>query len=66
MVPTYDTLFERVQSYYRIKLGEKEASLLVIGAGGGNEIRHGDHLTQNDHSLELILLKRCLRLLKIK
>ncbi|MFY0780685.1 hypothetical protein AB1K18_10360 [Peribacillus simplex] len=37
-VPTYDTLFEMVQSYYRAKMGEKEASLLVIGAGGGNEL----------------------------
>ncbi|MEK5070036.1 class I SAM-dependent methyltransferase [Sporosarcina sp. FSL K6-1508] len=37
-IPTYDTLFTMVQSYFRAKLGEKEASLLVIGAGGGNEL----------------------------
>lgn len=32
-IPTYDTLFAMVQSYFRTQLGEKEASLLVIGAG---------------------------------
>ena len=37
-IPTYDTLFTMVQSYFRAQLGEKEASLLVIGAGGGNEL----------------------------
>lgn len=37
-IPTYDTLFAMVQSYYRAQLGEKAASLLVIGAGGGNEL----------------------------
>jgi len=37
-IPTYDSLFAMVQSYYRVKLGEKAASLLVIGAGGGNEL----------------------------
>lgn len=37
-VPTYDALFAMVQSYFRAKLGEKAASLLVIGAGGGNEL----------------------------
>lgn len=37
-IPTYDTLFTMVQSYFRTQLGEKEASLLVIGAGGGSEL----------------------------
>jgi tRNA (cmo5U34)-methyltransferase len=37
-VPTYDALFAMIQSYLRAQLGEKEASLLVIGAGGGNEL----------------------------
>lgn len=37
-IPTYDALFAMVQSYFRAQLGEKEASLLVIGAGGGNEL----------------------------
>ncbi|MFD2922239.1 class I SAM-dependent methyltransferase [Halobacillus naozhouensis] len=36
-VPTYDTLFDMVQSYFRAQLGDKAASLLVVGAGGGNE-----------------------------
>ncbi|MGG4449467.1 class I SAM-dependent methyltransferase [Brevibacillus porteri] len=37
-IPTYDFLFTMVQSYFRAQLGEKAASLLVIGAGGGNEL----------------------------
>ncbi|MEK5039409.1 class I SAM-dependent methyltransferase [Sporosarcina sp. FSL K6-3457] len=37
-IPTYDTLFSMVQSYFRAQWGEKEASLLVVGAGGGNEL----------------------------
>ncbi|MCR8630232.1 class I SAM-dependent methyltransferase [Paenibacillus radicis (ex Xue et al. 2023)] len=37
-IPTYDSLFAMIQSYYRVQLGEKAASLLVIGAGGGNEL----------------------------
>ncbi|MED4584660.1 class I SAM-dependent methyltransferase [Brevibacillus choshinensis] len=37
-IPTYDMLFSMVQSYYRVQLGEKAVSLLVIGAGGGNEL----------------------------
>ncbi|GGI46940.1 methyltransferase [Paenibacillus marchantiophytorum] len=37
-IPTYDTLFTMVQSYYRAQLSDKAASLLVIGAGGGNEL----------------------------
>ncbi|MDC0762997.1 class I SAM-dependent methyltransferase [Brevibacillus sp. AG] len=37
-IPTYDLLFTMVQSYFRAQLGEKAASLLVIGAGGGNEL----------------------------
>jgi tRNA (cmo5U34)-methyltransferase len=37
-VPTYDSLFAMVQSYYRMHFGEKAAALLVIGAGGGNEL----------------------------
>lgn len=36
-IPTYDALFAMVQSYFRVQLGEKAASLLVIGAGGGTE-----------------------------
>ncbi|MDQ0300506.1 tRNA (cmo5U34)-methyltransferase [Salibacterium salarium] len=37
-LPTYDALFSMVQSYFRAQLGEKEASLLVVGAGSGNEL----------------------------
>ncbi len=37
-IPTYDALLSMIQSYFRLQLGEKEASLLVAGAGGGNEI----------------------------
>ena len=37
-IPTYDLLFTMVQSYFRAQLGKKAASLLVIGAGGGNEL----------------------------
>ncbi|MFZ4453541.1 class I SAM-dependent methyltransferase [Salibacterium aidingense] len=37
-LPSYDSLFSMVQSYFRAHLGEKEASLLVAGAGGGNEL----------------------------
>lgn len=37
-IPSYDTLFSMVQSYFRMKLKEKEARILVVGAGGGNEI----------------------------
>jgi tRNA (cmo5U34)-methyltransferase len=37
-VPTYDVLFAMIQSYFRAQLGENAASLLVIGAGGGNEL----------------------------
>lgn len=37
-IPTYDSLFAMVQSYFRSQLGEKAASLLVTGAGGGNEL----------------------------
>ncbi|MCP3739324.1 class I SAM-dependent methyltransferase [Rossellomorea sp. BNER] len=37
-IPTYDMLFVMIQSYYRVQFGEKAASLLVIGAGGGNEL----------------------------
>lgn len=33
-VPSYDALFTMIQSYFRSQLSEKEASLLVIGAGG--------------------------------
>ena len=37
-VPTYDGLFSMIQSYFRAQLGEQAASLLVVGAGGGNEL----------------------------
>lgn len=37
-IPTYDALFSMIQSYYRAHIGEKVASLLVVGAGGGNEL----------------------------
>jgi tRNA (cmo5U34)-methyltransferase len=37
-VPTYDALFSMIQSYYRAQFGEKVAPLLVVGAGGGNEL----------------------------
>ncbi|HWO96453.1 MAG TPA: class I SAM-dependent methyltransferase [Bacillus sp. (in: firmicutes)] len=37
-IPTYDSLLAMVQSYFRAQLGEKAASVLVTGAGGGNEL----------------------------
>lgn len=37
-IPTYDGLFAMVQSYFRFQLGDEAASLLVVGAGGGNEL----------------------------
>jgi len=37
-IPSYDSLFAMVQSYFRVQMGEKATSLLVIGAGGGNEL----------------------------
>ncbi|WP_369900616.1 class I SAM-dependent methyltransferase [Bacillus manliponensis] len=37
-IPTYDMLLAMIQSYFRAQLGEKEASLLMVGAGGGNEL----------------------------
>ncbi|MGI8387717.1 class I SAM-dependent methyltransferase [Robertmurraya sp. P23] len=37
-IPSYDALFAMVQSYFRMILEEKEASILVVGAGGGNEL----------------------------
>lgn len=37
-IPSYDALFAMVQSYYRAHVGVEAASLLVIGAGGGNEL----------------------------
>ena len=37
-IPTYDALFGMVQSYFRAELSGEGASVLVIGAGGGNEL----------------------------
>ncbi|ACA39959.1 methyltransferase [Lysinibacillus sp. fkY74-1] len=37
-VPAYDTLFAMTQAYFRAHLGEQDSSLLVVGAGGGNEL----------------------------
>lgn len=37
-IPTYDGLFNMVQSYFRMQLGDNPANVLVVGAGGGNEI----------------------------
>ncbi|WP_155590800.1 class I SAM-dependent methyltransferase [Lysinibacillus cavernae] len=37
-VPAYDNLFAMTQSYFRTTLGEQDASLLIVGAGGGNEL----------------------------
>jgi tRNA (cmo5U34)-methyltransferase len=37
-IPTYDMLFGMVQSYFRLQLRDKKASILIIGAGGGNEL----------------------------
>ncbi|MEK5231819.1 class I SAM-dependent methyltransferase [Lysinibacillus sp. FSL K6-0232] len=37
-VPGYDTLFTMTEAYLRAQLGEQQASLLIIGAGGGNEL----------------------------
>lgn len=37
-IPSYDALFTMVQAYFRANLGDQAASLLVVGAGGGNEL----------------------------
>lgn len=37
-IPSYDALFGMVQSYFRAELSGEGASVLVIGAGGGNEL----------------------------
>ncbi|MDR6549892.1 class I SAM-dependent methyltransferase [Paenibacillus qinlingensis] len=37
-IPSYDALFAMIQSYFRVQLDGGDASLLVIGAGGGNEL----------------------------
>jgi tRNA (cmo5U34)-methyltransferase len=37
-IPTYDAIFGMVQSYFRAELSGEGASVLVIGAGGGNEL----------------------------
>lgn len=37
-VPAYDTLFAMTQAYFRTHLGDRVSSLLVVGAGGGNEL----------------------------
>lgn len=37
-IPSYDALFTMIQAYFRMCLGEKPAALLVVGAGGGNEL----------------------------
>ncbi len=52
-VPAYDTLFAVTQAYFRMHLGgEQEASLLILGAGGGgNELSAwGDLQTLNGRS----------------
>jgi tRNA (cmo5U34)-methyltransferase len=36
-LPTYDQIFTMIQSYFRVHLGEN-ASILVVGAGGGKEL----------------------------
>ncbi|OME27316.1 class I SAM-dependent methyltransferase [Paenibacillus odorifer] len=36
-IPSYDSLFSMIQSYFRFELGDIPVSLLVVGAGGGNE-----------------------------
>ncbi|OAS16401.1 class I SAM-dependent methyltransferase [Paenibacillus oryzisoli] len=37
-IPSYDALFGMVQSYFRAELNGEVGSVLVIGAGGGNEL----------------------------
>ncbi|GKU77997.1 class I SAM-dependent methyltransferase [Paenibacillus sp. L3-i20] len=37
-LPSYDAIFAMVQSYYRMQLGDKEASILVAGIGSGAEL----------------------------
>lgn len=37
-IPTYDVLFAMIQSYFRSQLDGETQSVLVVGAGGGNEI----------------------------
>ncbi|WP_078394774.1 class I SAM-dependent methyltransferase [Shouchella patagoniensis] len=37
-IPTYDGLFKMIQSYFRAQFINQDASLLIVGAGGGNEL----------------------------
>lgn len=37
-VPGYDILFSMIQAYFRAQLGVHQASILIVGAGGGNEL----------------------------
>lgn len=37
-IPTYDGLFNMIQSYFRAQFKNQDASLLIVGAGGGNEL----------------------------
>ncbi|NQX58402.1 class I SAM-dependent methyltransferase [Paenibacillus qinlingensis] len=37
-IPTYDALFGMVQSYFRAEISGEAASVLVVGAGGGQEL----------------------------
>ncbi|MCM3746865.1 class I SAM-dependent methyltransferase [Paenibacillus pasadenensis] len=37
-LPGYDAMFSIIQSYFRMQLDGRDASLLVVGAGTGNEL----------------------------
>ncbi|GGE79459.1 class I SAM-dependent methyltransferase [Priestia taiwanensis] len=37
-VPSYDALFSMIQSYFRMQLQKSSSSILIVGAGGGNEL----------------------------
>lgn len=61
-IPTYDALFGMVQSYFRAEISGEDASVLVIGAGGGMNYPHGDQLTLNGPSQAWTFQKKCLKL----
>lgn len=60
-IPSYDSLFSMIQSYFRFELGDIPVSMLVVGAGEEMNFRHGGLLTQTGHLREWILRKICLR-----
>ena len=59
-LPTYDAMFRMVQSFLRAHVKDA-ANILVVGAGGGNEIVTFGKVIHHGLLRVLILLKRCLK-----